>query len=176
LEDLVELLEHDVRAVAQMVAELEPGREVLARRGEHDQLDLALVLQRFEGGVDLAHRIDGQDVGGGPVEGETGDPLHRLEAQRRVGHGPRSGVGVVVDVFGVAHVQTASKAAASPMPPLMQRAASPRFTRRRAISCRRVTAIRTPVAPMGWPKAMAPPLTLIFSGSKRSSRSQARTW
>ena len=27
--------------------------------------------------------------------------------------------------------------------------------------------MRTPVAPMGWPRAMAPPLTLIFSGSKR---------
>ena len=36
--------------------------------------------------------------------------------------------------------------------------------------------MRAPVAPMGWPRAMAPPLTLSFSGSKCSSRSQARTW
>src|SRR6185436_15405638 len=176
LEDLVELLEHDVRAVAEVVAELEAGCEVLAGRGEHDELDLALVLQRLEGGIDLPHRVDGEDVGGRAVEGEAGDALDGLEPEGRVGDGPRRGVGVVVDVFGIAHVQTASKAAASPMPPLMQRAASPRFTRRRAISCRRVTAMRTPVAPMGWPSAMAPPLTLIFSGSKRSSRSQARTW
>ena len=31
------------------------------------------------------------------------------------------------------------------------------------ISCRRVVVMRAPVHPMGWPKAMAPPLTLSLS-------------
>ena len=45
-----------------------------------------------------------------------------------------------------------SKAAARPMPPLMHRVARPRRAPRRAISCSRVTAMRAPVAPMGWPE------------------------
>ena len=36
--------------------------------------------------------------------------------------------------------------------------------------------MRAPVAPIGWPSAIAPPLTFSRSGSKPSSRSQARTW
>ena len=36
--------------------------------------------------------------------------------------------------------------------------------------------MRAPVAPMGWPSAIAPPFTLSRSGSNRSSRSQASTW
>mmetsp|Transcript_30700 Transcript_30700/g.73591 ORF Transcript_30700/g.73591 Transcript_30700/m.73591 type:complete len:229 (-) Transcript_30700:495-1181(-) len=55
---------------------------------------------------------------------------------------------------------------ATPWPPPMHRVASPFFAPRRCISCRRSTAIRAPLAPMGWPIAMAPPLTLTLAGSQ----------
>ena len=35
---------------------------------------------------------------------------------------------------------------------------------------------RAPEQPSGWPRAIAPPLTLSFSSSMPSSRAQARTW
>src|SRR5207253_518118 len=43
------------------------------------------------------------------------------------------------------------------------------------LSCSKVTVIRVPVQPIGCPSAIDPPLTLSFSRSKWSSRSQART-
>ncbi len=36
--------------------------------------------------------------------------------------------------------------------------------------------MRAPLHPIGWPRAIAPPLTLSRSGSKPSSRSTASTW
>jgi hypothetical protein len=39
----------------------------------------------------------------------------------------------------------------------------------RFISCSRVVRIRAPEAPIGWPMAMAPPLTLTLAGSRPSS-------
>src|SRR4029450_1877127 len=36
--------------------------------------------------------------------------------------------------------------------------------------------LRAPGMPIGWQRAMAPPLTLVRSQSNLSSRSQARTW
>ena len=47
--------------------------------------------------------------------------------------------------------------------------------RRRFISCRRVVATRAPVAPIGWPSAIAPPLTLTLAMSSDRSRAQAMT-
>jgi len=44
--------------------------------------------------------------------------------------------------------------------------ASPFFASRRCISCSSVTRIRQPLAPIGWPSAIAPPLTLIFDVSQ----------
>ena len=46
------------------------------------------------------------------------------------------------------------------MPPLTQSVASPRRTLRLNISCSNVTVMRVPVQPIGWPRAIAPPLTL----------------
>jgi hypothetical protein len=45
----------------------------------------------------------------------------------------------------------------------------PRLVFRFSISCNNVTVIRVPVHPMGWPIAMAPPLTLSRSRLKFSS-------
>lgn len=43
-------------------------------------------------------------------------------------------------------------------------------------SCTRWAVIRDPEAPKGWPMAMAPPLTLVFSGSRPNTFSTARYW
>lgn len=43
-------------------------------------------------------------------------------------------------------------------------------------SCTRWAVMRAPEAPKGWPIAMAPPLTLVFSGSRPSTFSTARYW
>jgi hypothetical protein len=55
------------------------------------------------------------------------------------------------------------------MPPPMHSAARPFFASRRCISCSSVTRMRQPDAPIGWPMAMAPPLTLTLAGSMPSS-------
>src|SRR5512134_551367 len=62
-----------------------------------------------------------------------------------------------------AHRSTAS---ATPMPPPMHSDASPFFASRFCISCSSVTRIRQPEAPIGWPSAMAPPLTLTLPVSQ----------
>ena len=50
------------------------------------------------------------------------------------------------------------------MPPPMQSVARPFLASRFCISCRSVTSTRAPEAPIGWPMAIAPPLTLTISG------------
>ena len=60
-----------------------------------------------------------------------------------------------------------SSAIAIPIPPLTQSVASPRRALRRCISWRSVTTMRAPVQPIGWPSAMAPPLTLSLSRRNR---------
>src|SRR5437867_11175201 len=63
-----------------------------------------------------------------------------------------------------------SKIIASASPPPMQRLANPRRAPRASIASRIVVRMRAPVAPMGWPKATAPPFTLTFTESSPSSR------
>jgi len=46
----------------------------------------------------------------------------------------------------------------------MQSVARPFLELRRFISCSKVTSTRAPEAPIGWPIAMAPPLTLTLRG------------
>ena len=58
---------------------------------------------------------------------------------------------------------------AMPMPPPMHSVARPFLASRRSISCSSVTRTRAPEAPIGWPMAMAPPLTLTFAGSQPMS-------
>src|SRR5262245_32565727 len=68
-----------------------------------------------------------------------------------------------------------SIATAMPMPPLTQSVASPRVARRRSSSCSSVTTIRAPVHPIGWPSAIAPPLTFSRSEEIGTSRTTAST-
>ena len=56
------------------------------------------------------------------------------------------------------------------MPPPTQRVARPRRRSRRWSSSIRVPRIIAPVAPSGWPIAIAPPLTLVISWSMPMSR------
>src|SRR6516165_8797652 len=55
------------------------------------------------------------------------------------------------------------------MPPPMHSVARPFFESRFCISCRSVTSTRAPDAPIGWPSAIAPPLTLTFEVSQPRS-------
>src|SRR3989304_4126928 len=55
----------------------------------------------------------------------------------------------------------------------MHSVASPRFGARRFISCSSVTRMRVPLAPIGWPSAIAPPFTFTRSQSQPSSRPTA---
>ena len=58
----------------------------------------------------------------------------------------------------------------------MHRVARPFFAPDRFISNRSVVRMRAPEAPMGWPMAMAPPLTLTLAGSRPSSLTTHRLW
>ena len=58
---------------------------------------------------------------------------------------------------------------ASPWPPPEQIAARPRPPPLRRSSCTIVPTILPPLAPIGWPSATAPPLTLTFASSAPSS-------
>ena len=59
---------------------------------------------------------------------------------------------------------------ASPCPPPPHSAAAPVPPPRRASSSARCSTIRAPLMPIGWPSAIAPPLTLTLSSSMPSSR------
>ena len=61
-------------------------------------------------------------------------------------------------------VQSASTHMATPMPPPMHSVARPFLAPRRRISKTSVLKTRAPDAPIGWPMAMAPPLTLTIDG------------
>src|SRR3954468_3023527 len=75
-------------------------------------------------------------------------------------------------------VQAASRStsAARPRPPETQRVAMPRSPSLAAMPCSRVTRMRAPVAPMGWPSEMAPPSGFTVSYGKSRSFRQASTW
>src|ERR1700709_2384203 len=63
---------------------------------------------------------------------------------------------------------------ASPWPPPEQMAAHPKPPPRRCRSCTRAPVMREPEAPIGWPRAIAPPWTLTFSSSTPSMRTELR--
>src|SRR5207247_3729341 len=65
---------------------------------------------------------------------------------------------------------------AIPWPTPMHMVASPYRDLRRESSWTRVAVMRTPLAPRGWPSAMAPPLGFTRAGSSSRSRTQAMTW
>src|SRR5665213_1370231 len=160
-------------------------------------------LDRAEIGLDLLHAgRAGREVGN--VELERGDACLRGERLGRVviagvirrhlvaGAGQRLGDGAADAArparhdrhpcharFSLVFIFTARRAyrsthMAMPMPPPMHNVARPFLALRFCISYNSVTRMRAPEAPMGWPSAMAPPLTLTLSGSKPSSRLTAQ--
>src|SRR5688500_6366599 len=83
------------------------------------------------------------------------DRLERLD----VGQGAlleRAGDEQLAVRVGLSSHAARSTRAASPMPPETQSVAMPRPAPRASSPCSSVTRMRAPVAPMGWPKAMAP--------------------
>src|SRR5580658_4180402 len=65
---------------------------------------------------------------------------------------------------------TRSRMVAVPMPAPVHMVTRPTVRSRRSSSSRSVPMSMAPVAPMGWPRAMAPPFTLTASGSRSRSR------
>src|SRR5271165_5185983 len=63
-----------------------------------------------------------------------------------------------------------------PWPPPMHMVTSPYRLPERRISKTSVVVRREPVAPIGWPRAIAPPLTLTMLRSSSMIFSQARYW
>ena len=57
-----------------------------------------------------------------------------------------------------------STSIATALPPPRQRAATPIRPLRRSSACSNVTNTRAPLAPIGWPSAIAPPQTFTRSG------------
>src|SRR5690554_383330 len=75
------------------------------------------------------------------------------------------------------HVQhQRSTARATPMPPPIHSVARPFLASRRVISCSRLTRMRQPEAPIGWPRAMAPPFTFTLAVSQPRSRLTEIAW
>jgi len=132
----------------QHAVELRACEEGLLRRGDEHALDALLV------GLDaLDHR------------GQIGLPLHGHGVDRRagciVGDG-RDAVGAEFVADG-AQDQIFSMIVAMPMPPPTHSVMRPRLSLRRSSSSSSVPSSIAPVAPSGWPSAIAPPLTFVRS-------------
>ncbi len=119
-----------------------PAEKYFPAAREHDELHLPLVLEGLEGRVQLLHHLDREDVGGRAVQGDPGDrparrrpaeliaPLSPAPGRRcRNREDPRSRSFASSPLAPRPSAPRAhgilSKAAARPMPPLMQRLASP---------------------------------------------------
>src|SRR5690606_24215882 len=129
----------------------------------------------------LTHWPTGRRIDYAPANGPAHRLAHRL-AQRQVSLRAGQKAGTVGDPpWGPAGgprwrpqwqpaQSTSSSTMASPWPPPLQMLARPNCTPRFRISWANVSTMRAPLAPMGWPSAMAPPLTLTISGSHSPSR------
>jgi hypothetical protein len=85
-------------------------------------------------------------------------------------------MGIKIEIDAMAYIgrrvrprHSASMHMATPMPPPMQSVAIPLWRPTRCSSYSSVMSTRAPDAPIGWPMAMAPPLTLTFAMSHPSS-------
>ena len=92
----------------------------------------------------------------------------------RPGRGRRRSARHAVQAGGGQAVAGTRTMRASPWPPPPHRAAAPTPPPRRCSSSARCRAMRAPDMPIGWPRAMAPPLTLTLSTSMPSSLAEAR--
>src|SRR5438093_1328856 len=151
--------------------------------GDHQALELRIRRNKIQVLVQFHERGLVENIRGriGPIEGEHADvvfsdrPLD--ERFRTVGFGiadePRRG-GPFRFRFR-SRVHSRSSQIAAPWPPPTQRETNARLACRRASSLRLVKMRRAPVAPTGWPSAMAPPFTFSRSfGIFPSGRSRPK--
>src|SRR5580698_1001510 len=112
----------------------------------------------------------------GRSEAESRGLTHRVEAElvwAPARPAPAQGRG---DGASARSGHIASTVIATPMPPPTQSVARPLRAPERCISCSRVVRMRAPDAPIGWPMAIAPPLTFTLAGSRPSSRTTLSDW
>src|SRR5207248_1514484 len=152
-------LDRVLRLRLDQVVQVATGEERLLRGRDDDAGDV--VLLRFQPVDDDAERL--AEVG-----------VHRVRRLLRVverQHDDAVGVLLPADGLALGHFfpHTRSMMVATPMPPPMQRVTSARRAWRRSSSSTTVPTSIAPVAPSGWPIAIAPPLTLTFSSGRRRS-------
>src|SRR5690606_7391288 len=136
---------------------------LLARREDDARDAVALGLQLFDraGQCRADHAVHGAGGLAGHVDGQGVDPLGALVERDRCHR------------WGA---QSRSTIVALPLPPATQSVTRPRLSWRRSSSSSRVPTSMQPVAPSGWPRAMAPPFTLTFScGTCRSLMKRSTT-
>ena len=102
------------------------------------------------------------------IDGRRQDHARRRLARRRRSWPSRRQAFRATGGVGVRRQRTTR---ASPWPPPPHRAATPSPPPRRRNSWSRVRASRLPEAPIGWPRAMAPPLGLTTSSGSGVHRS-----
>ena len=137
------------------VAQVDPGAEAAPGAGQHDGADGAVVARSAtHAAVQLAEQL--------LVDGVQ--PLGTVEPEQR------DAVVGVLDGERGHRAHTRSMIVAVPMPPPVHIVTRPVVRSRRSSSSRSVPISMAPVAPIGWPSAIAPPLTLTRSGSRPRSR------
>src|SRR5262249_48152173 len=132
-----------------------PPADLLRHRAGAVEVD----VEARDSGAGVDERARGRGAEAGGAAGHDGGVSFDVHGQFFRGDG-RSGF---------------SMSSAMPWPPPMQAEPTP-WRSRAGLSARAgVSASRTPVAPKGWPMAMAPPLTLSLASSMPSSRMHAIT-
>ena len=86
---------------------------------------------------------------------------------------PDLGIPIRDSRLGIGIRSHASTIIAVPMPPPMHSDAAPRPPPRACSAWTSVVSTRAPLAPIGWPSAIAPPCTFTLAGSSFSSRTTA---
>ena len=140
------------------------------------QLDQADHLVRANGcgRADQRHRHQGEVVPPGGCRAIARDVMDRPgrsptfgAAARRIEKRRRSRCGAVsMRLWQSRRDHSASNTPAAPMPVPMHMVTMPYFCLRRRMPCTRVAMRTAPVAPSGWPSAMAPPSGLTLAGSR----------
>src|SRR6185369_1669860 len=147
-------------------------RAVAPRRGEEVPFDLVTFREQLDAGV--RQQLLAPPVGRHHAErfGGKAGSLERLDV--RLGVLLRAGR----EDHQIPHADSRCTRAATPMPPETQRVAMPSSRSRAAMPWSRVTRMRVPVAPIGWPRAIAPPsgFTVSAVSGMPSPFRQARTW
>src|SRR5881394_2494112 len=147
--------------------------------GQHDPLEIGRSFDKLELAVQFIECRAVKNIGGGirAIERQNANsiicdtPMHEQKNGFRRRGGMRRFTGRHIDPRfhpTVASCQrrgfhSASSHSAAPCPPPTQSETSARFALRRFNSFKLVRTNLAPVAPTGWPRAIAPPFTFNFS-------------